>query len=77
VSYQTRVRIEAERDIEEAALWYQRQREDLGQAFLDEVIKPVEIEIGIGIEIGIVVELLADRSDFDFDFDTDEPVSSA
>jgi plasmid stabilization system protein ParE len=43
VSYQARVRVEAERDIEEAALWYERQRDDLGQAFLDEVLRTLAL----------------------------------
>lgn len=34
-----RVRPEAERDIEDAAGWYEQQRPGLGQAFLDEVLQ--------------------------------------
>ena len=32
------VRPEAEADIEEVAIWYERQRQGLGQEFLDEVL---------------------------------------
>lgn len=34
-----RLRSEAEQDIEEAAHWYEQQREDLGQEFIDEVLR--------------------------------------
>lgn len=32
------LRLEAEADLEEAAAWYERQREGLGQEFLDEAL---------------------------------------
>ncbi|WP_258868133.1 hypothetical protein [Alkalilimnicola ehrlichii] len=39
MSFDVRLRREAERDVEEAARWYERQREGLGQQFLDEVLR--------------------------------------
>ena len=36
------VRPEAEADIEEIAIWYEKQREGLGQEFLDEVLSLCE-----------------------------------
>jgi toxin ParE1/3/4 len=35
--YEIRFRPEAENDIEDAAIWYESQRQGLGQLFLDEV----------------------------------------
>lgn len=37
MSYEISFRPEAEKDIEDAALWYERQRPGLGRAFLKEV----------------------------------------
>ena len=37
-----RLRREAERDVEEAARWYERQRHGLGQQFLDEVLRTLQ-----------------------------------
>ena len=38
MSFRVYIRPEAETDIEEAALWYEEQRQGLGQEFLDEVL---------------------------------------
>jgi plasmid stabilization system protein ParE len=38
VSYKAHLRPDAETDIEEAAIWYDKQREGLGHEFLDEVL---------------------------------------
>jgi len=38
VSYSVYLRPDAETDIEEAAKWYEKQREGLGDEFLDEVL---------------------------------------
>ena len=38
MSFRAYIRPEAETDIEEAALWYEEQRQGLGQEFLDEVL---------------------------------------
>ena len=37
-----RLREEADRDLEEAASWYERQRSGLGQEFLDEVLTTLQ-----------------------------------
>jgi len=41
VSLEVHLRPEAEADIEEAALWYEKQREGLGQDFLDELLSAI------------------------------------
>ncbi len=38
MSYLVRLRAEAEQDIAAAALWYEQQRYELGQEFLDEIL---------------------------------------
>lgn len=38
MTLQVRLRAEAEQDIEEAARWYEQQREGLGQEFIDQVL---------------------------------------
>lgn len=42
MSLEVRLRKEAEQDIEEAARWYERQRETLGRQFLDEVLRMLQ-----------------------------------
>lgn len=42
MSLRVRLRREAECDVEEAAQWYERQREGLGQLFLDEVLRTLQ-----------------------------------
>lgn|SRR5690625_95865 len=37
-----RLRSEAEQDIEDAARWYEQQREGLGQEFIDEVLRSLK-----------------------------------
>jgi plasmid stabilization system protein ParE len=41
MSLEVHLRPEAEADIEEAALWYEKQREGLGQDFLDELLSAI------------------------------------
>lgn len=43
MSLDVRVRKEAERDIEQAAQWYERQRAGLGQLFLNEVQRALAV----------------------------------
>jgi plasmid stabilization system protein ParE len=38
VTFEVRIRLEAEQDIAEAASWYERQQRGLGQEFLDEAL---------------------------------------
>ena len=40
--YKVRIRPEAEKDLEEAAIWYESQREGLGDLFLDEVSSKIK-----------------------------------
>ncbi len=42
MSYRIYLRPDAETDIEEAATWYEKQREGLGDEFLDEVLSAFE-----------------------------------
>ncbi len=42
MSYSVYLRSDAETDIEEAAKWYEKQREGLGDEFLDEVLSVFE-----------------------------------
>jgi len=42
MSLGVRLRRDAERDVEEAAQWYERQRLGLGQQFLDEVLRTLQ-----------------------------------
>ena len=42
MSYEIHFRPEAESDIEDAAVWYEKQREGLGYDFLDEVLTTCE-----------------------------------
>ena len=42
MSLRVYIRPEAETDIEEAALWYEKQRQGLGQEFLDEILSLCE-----------------------------------
>ena len=42
MSYRVHLRPDAETDIEEAAKWYEKQREGLGDEFLDEVLNALE-----------------------------------
>ncbi len=42
MSYRIYLRPDAETDIEEAAKWYEKQRESLGDEFLDEVLSVCE-----------------------------------
>jgi plasmid stabilization system protein ParE len=42
VSLKVYLRPEAETDIEEAAIWYEEQRQGLGQEFLDDVLSLCE-----------------------------------
>ena len=41
--YEIRFRPEAENDIEDASVWYESQRQGLGQLFLDEVQKSLDV----------------------------------
>jgi plasmid stabilization system protein ParE len=43
VNYRANIREDAEADIEEAAVWYEQQREGLGDEFLDEILLSLEI----------------------------------
>jgi len=43
MSFTVHVRPEAEEDIEDAAKWYEKQRTNLGQEFLDEILHSFEI----------------------------------
>ena len=42
MSYEIHFRPEAESDIEDAAVWYEKQREGLGYDFLEEVLATCE-----------------------------------
>jgi plasmid stabilization system protein ParE len=41
--YEIRFRLEAENDIEDASVWYESQRQGLGQLFLNEIEKSLEV----------------------------------
>ena len=43
MNYEIRFRPEAEYDIEDASVWYESQRHSLGQLFLDEVEKSLDV----------------------------------
>lgn len=43
MNYEIRFRPEAENDIEDAATWYENQRKELGQLFLDELQRSLNI----------------------------------
>ncbi|MCF6235709.1 MAG: type II toxin-antitoxin system RelE/ParE family toxin [Gammaproteobacteria bacterium] len=43
MSYRLHIRPEAEIDIEEAAIWYEKQQKSLGDDFLDEIQTSLEI----------------------------------
>lgn len=43
MSFKVHLRPEAEADVEEAAIWYEKQRQSLGNEFLDEVLKSIKL----------------------------------
>lgn len=43
MKYTVHIRPDAEMDIEEAAIWYEKQRKGLGDEFLDEVLNAVKV----------------------------------